>query len=129
MGVRTTAGFFEDLWCYVSLHMAWHNEAQLGVIGAVVAVTVVVVPVIVAVVPVFVLVVSVIVLVVPVIVAVVAVTVVVVPVIVVVVSRTQRKKMGEKEKTQCQKEISTATVRDSGGRPPAHAHIPAMPPP
>jgi Flp pilus assembly protein TadB len=74
-------------------------------------------------------VVPVIVAVVPVIVAVVAVTVVVVPVIVVVVSRTQRKKMGEKEKTQCQKEISTATVRDSGGRPPAHAHIPAMPPP
>jgi hypothetical protein len=27
------------------------------------------------------------------------------------------------------KGISTATVRDSGGRPPAHAHIPAMPRP
>jgi Flp pilus assembly protein TadB len=104
---------------------SWHNEAQLGVIGAVVAVTVVVVPVIVIVT----VVVPVIVVVVPVFVAVVAVTVVVVPVIVVVVSRTQRKKMGEKEKNQCQKEISTATVRDSGGRPPAHAHIPAMPPP
>jgi multidrug efflux pump subunit AcrB len=72
----------------------------LGVIGAVIAVTVVVVPVIVTVVVVPVIVtvvmVPVIVVVVPVIVAVVAVTVVVVPVIVVVVSRSQREKVGGK---------------------------------